>query len=128
VVVNIGIEIGLVEFNQEFFEQLGYSLVYVFGSKRYPYNQMMTPYEKLKSLPNASCYLKTSTSFKQLDKIVNKINDNEAADRLQKAKNQLFQFNQEFFEQLGYSLVYVFGTVIRVKPFDYKRKGIKQLL
>jgi predicted metalloenzyme YecM len=59
--------------------------------KRYPYNQMMTPYEKLKSLPNASCYLKTSTSFKQLDKIANKINDNEAADRLQKAKNQLFQ-------------------------------------
>ena len=59
--------------------------------KRYPYDQMMTPYEKLKSLPNASCYLKTGTSFKQLDKIANKISDNEAADRLQKAKNQLFQ-------------------------------------
>jgi len=59
--------------------------------KRYPYNQMMTPYEKLKSLPNASCYLKTSTSFKQLDLIANKISDNEAAERLQKAKYQLFQ-------------------------------------
>ena len=59
--------------------------------KRYPYDQMMTPYEKLKSLPNASCYLKAGTSFKQLDKIANKISDNEAADRLQKAKNQLFQ-------------------------------------
>lgn len=59
--------------------------------KRYPYDQMMTPYEKLKTLPNASCYLKAGTSFKQLDKIANKISDNEAADRLQKAKHQLFQ-------------------------------------
>jgi len=59
--------------------------------KRYPYDQMMTPYEKLKSLANASCYLRTGTSFKQLDKIAYKISDNEAADRLQKAKTQLFQ-------------------------------------
>jgi hypothetical protein len=59
--------------------------------KRYPYDQMMTPYEKLKSLPNAAGYLKAGTSFKQLDKIASKISDNEAADRLQKVKNQLFQ-------------------------------------
>lgn len=59
--------------------------------KRYPYDQMMTPYEKLKSLPNAPGYLKTGTSFKQLDKIANKISDNEAAGRLQEAKKQLFQ-------------------------------------
>jgi hypothetical protein len=38
------------------------------------FSEFKTPYEKLKSLPNASCYLKTSTSFKQLDKIANKIN------------------------------------------------------
>ena len=59
--------------------------------KRYPYKQMMTPYEKLKSLPNASCYLKPGKTFKQLDKIAHQISDNEAAKRLQQAKRELFQ-------------------------------------
>jgi len=59
--------------------------------KRYPYNQMMTPYEKLKSLPNATSYLKTGTTFKQLDEIAHQISDNDAAERLQKAKTKLFQ-------------------------------------
>jgi hypothetical protein len=35
--------------------------------KRYPYKLMMTPYEKLKSLPLAEQYLKPAISFKQLD-------------------------------------------------------------
>ena len=35
--------------------------------KIYPYAKMMTPYEKLKSLPNVESYLKPGTSFKQLD-------------------------------------------------------------
>ena len=59
--------------------------------KRYPYDQMMTPYEKLKSLPNASCYLKPGMSFKQLDEMAHEISDNEAAEQLQKAKIKLFQ-------------------------------------
>ena len=59
--------------------------------KRYPYKQMMTPYEKLQSLPNTSCYLKSGMTFEQLDKIAHKISDNEAAERLQKAKIKLFQ-------------------------------------
>lgn len=59
--------------------------------KRYPYKQMMTPYEKLKSLDNASDYLKPGTTFKQLDEIAHEISDNEAAERLQKAKIKLFQ-------------------------------------
>ena len=36
--------------------------------KRYRYKDMMTPYEKLKSLANASSFLKTGVSFEQLDK------------------------------------------------------------
>jgi len=59
--------------------------------KRYPYKQMMTPYEKLKSLANAHSYLKPGTTFKQLDEIAYQISDNEAAERLQKAKRKLFQ-------------------------------------
>ena len=59
--------------------------------KRYPYDQMMTPYEKLKSLPNATCYLKPGMTFKHLDEMAHKISDNVAAEQLQKAKIKLFQ-------------------------------------
>src|SRR5512139_2476028 len=59
--------------------------------KRYLYKEMMTPYEKLKSLANASSYLKAGTTFKQLDEIAFQISDNEAAERLQKARSKLFQ-------------------------------------
>jgi len=59
--------------------------------KQYPYKQMMTPYEKLKSLADASSYLKVGTTFKQLDEIAYQISDNEAAERLQKARIKLFQ-------------------------------------
>jgi hypothetical protein len=68
--------------------------------KRYPYKQMMTPYEKLKSLANAPSYLKAGTTFKQLDEIAYQISDNEAAERLQKAKITLFQ---TIFEGTSYA-------------------------
>jgi len=68
--------------------------------KRYPYKQMMTPYEKLKSLADASSYLKAGTTFKQLDEIAYQISDNEAAERLQKARIKLFQ---TIFEGTSYA-------------------------
>ncbi|MCZ6803276.1 MAG: hypothetical protein O7D86_04900 [Proteobacteria bacterium] len=57
---------------------------------------MMTPYDKLKSLPNAKQYLKPVT-FEQLDAIAYAISDNDAAKQLQEAKQQLFKtiFGQE---------------------------------
>lgn len=59
--------------------------------KRYRYADMMTPYEKLKSLPEASTYLKPGVTFKQLDEIASECSDNEAAKRLNEAKEKLFQ-------------------------------------
>ena len=35
--------------------------------KRYPYSNMKTPYEKLKSLPNANSHLKKGVTFNLLD-------------------------------------------------------------
>jgi len=52
---------------------------------------MMTPYDKLKSLPCASDYLKPGVSFEILDKVAHQISDNQAADRLQKARQKLFK-------------------------------------
>ena len=51
----------------------------------------MTPYEKLKSLPTAERFLKPSVTFEQLDAFASQMSDNEAAARLQKARQKLFQ-------------------------------------
>ena len=59
--------------------------------KRYPYDAMMTPYEKLKSLPDAARYLKPGVTFEQLDALAYAIDDNEAARRLNDARHRLFQ-------------------------------------
>ena len=60
--------------------------------KRYRYEDMMTPYEKLKSLPQASQYLKPAVTFEQLDAIASECSDNEAARRLNQARTELFHF------------------------------------
>ena len=59
--------------------------------KIYRYENMMTPYDKLKSLSNAKNYLKPGTSFEILDKLAHQISDNQAADQLQKARQKLFK-------------------------------------
>jgi len=60
-------------------------------TKRYRYEQMMTPYDKLKSLPNAETFLKPGISFQQLDEIAMKESDNESARKLNIARTELFQ-------------------------------------
>jgi len=59
--------------------------------KVYRYETMMTPYDKLKSLPDAKDYLKPGLSFAILDTLAYQISDNQAADRLQKARQTLFK-------------------------------------
>ena len=59
--------------------------------KRYPYKLMMTPYEKLKSLPNAEAFLKPGITFAQLDAQATALTDNDAAQRLNDARAILFK-------------------------------------
>jgi hypothetical protein len=59
--------------------------------KRYRFQDMMTPYEKLKSLPNASEFLKPGMSFQALDAFVAATSDNEAARQMNQARTRLFQ-------------------------------------
>ncbi len=59
--------------------------------KHYRYAHMMTPYEKLKSLPEAAQYLKPGISFAQLDAIAYAISDNQAAEQLKEAQAKLFR-------------------------------------
>ena len=59
--------------------------------KIYRYENMMTPYDKFKSLPGAEDCLKPGTSFEILDKVAHQVSDNQAADQLQKARQELFK-------------------------------------
>lgn len=59
--------------------------------KVYRYENLMTPYDKLKSLPNAKDYLKPGVTFEILDAVAHQISDNQAAEQLQKARQKLFK-------------------------------------
>ena len=58
--------------------------------KRYRDADIMTPYEKLKSLPNAAACLQPRTTFAQLDAVASALSDNEAAHALNQARDRLF--------------------------------------
>ncbi len=51
----------------------------------------MTPYEKFRSLSKPGQYLKKGITLKQLDAFAKEMNDNEAAEQLNSAKDQLFK-------------------------------------
>jgi transposase InsO family protein len=59
--------------------------------RTYPYQEVMTPYEKLKSLPQAQSYLQPGVTLEQLDDIAHEMSDNEFAERMVKARSNLFQ-------------------------------------
>lgn len=59
--------------------------------KKYIYKDMMTPYDKFKSLESAEQYLKKGLSFKILDDFAYKMTDNEAAQYLQSERSKLFK-------------------------------------
>ncbi|MCC6473981.1 MAG: DDE-type integrase/transposase/recombinase, partial [Burkholderiales bacterium] len=59
--------------------------------KRYRLQDMMTPYERLRSLPNAASFLKPGLTFEQLDPLATALSDTEAAAKLNEARTKLFQ-------------------------------------
>ena len=59
--------------------------------KKYRYDDMMTPYEKFRSLPRPSQYLKPGITFKKLDAFAAEMTDNEAAEQLNSARDHLFK-------------------------------------
>jgi len=59
--------------------------------KTYPYKEVMTPYEKFTSLPAAEGYLRSGVTMERLDDIACQMSDNEFAERMVKARSNLFQ-------------------------------------
>jgi hypothetical protein len=59
--------------------------------KTYPHDQIMTPWERLKSIPNYRVYLKPNIAAEFLERQANAMSDNEAAKQVQQARKLLFQ-------------------------------------
>lgn len=59
--------------------------------KTYPHNQIMTPWDRLKSVPAFEKNLKSDVTSESLERQANAMSDNEAAKQMQKAKKRLFQ-------------------------------------
>ena len=58
--------------------------------KKYRYQDYMTPYEKLRSIPDVQIYLKESITLERLDKIARRYTDNEMAKKVQLERDKLF--------------------------------------
>jgi len=69
--------------------------------KTYPYNMVRTPYEKLKSLPQAESYLRPGVTFETLDAIANQMSDNQFAERMVKARSNLFRQISRFANRVA---------------------------
>ena len=59
--------------------------------KKYLYCDMMTPFEKFLSLARPSQYLKSGLTLKQLNAFASQMSDNDAAERLNLARDALFK-------------------------------------
>jgi len=59
--------------------------------KIYPYKEVMTPYERLRTVPGAESYLSTGLTLEKLGAIANEMSDNQFAERMVNARSNLFQ-------------------------------------
>ena len=69
--------------------------------KKYPLEEVTTPFEKLKSLPGAAEYLVSGVTFAKLDAIANQMSDNEFAERMMKARSDLFARISKYRERVA---------------------------
>ena len=59
--------------------------------KTYPHDQIMTPWERLKTTLAYENYLKPGITTESLEHTANALSDNEAASKVQQARKRLFQ-------------------------------------
>jgi hypothetical protein len=59
--------------------------------KKYPYSQINTPFEKLKSIPDIELYLRKDVSLNKMQHYAEQMSDNNFAERMVKARSNLFK-------------------------------------
>ena len=89
-------------------------------TKTYPYQEVMTPYEKFKSLPAAESYLRPGVTMEKLDDFAHQMSDNEFAERMVKARSNLFQHISRWDERVAQ------GSFISPPPTPPEGKKISQ--
>jgi hypothetical protein len=62
--------------------------------KKYPYDKINTPFEKLKSLKDVESYLRHGVTLEKLETYANQMSDNKFAERMVKARSNLFKQTQ----------------------------------
>jgi len=69
--------------------------------KTYPYKEVMTPYERLKTVPKAESYLRPGVTLEKLGTIANQMSDNQFAERMVNARSKLFQQITRFAKRVA---------------------------
>jgi len=69
--------------------------------KSYPYEEVMTPYERLKSVSQAESYLRPGVTLEKLRTIANQMSDNQFAERMVKARSNLFKQISSFTNRVA---------------------------
>lgn len=62
--------------------------------KKYPYNKINTPFEKLKSISNIESYLRQGVTLEGMQLYADQMSDNKFAERMVKARSDLFKHTQ----------------------------------
>jgi len=62
--------------------------------KKYPYSQINTPFEKLKSIPGIESYLRLGVTLVKMQQYADQMSDNNFAERMVKARSDLFKQTQ----------------------------------
>ena len=62
--------------------------------KKYPYNKINTPFEKLKSIPGIENYLRRGVTLDKMQSYADQMSDNNFAERMVKARSNLFKQTQ----------------------------------
>ena len=68
--------------------------------RKYPLKEVMTPYERLRSLPGAAEFLAPGVTLAKLDAIANQMSDNQFAERMVQARSDLFRQISRFDERV----------------------------
>ena len=69
--------------------------------RTYPYQEVMTPYGKLKSLTQAEDYFRTNVTFEWLETIASQMSDNQFAERMVNARSNLFHQISRFANRVA---------------------------
>ena len=62
--------------------------------KKYLYNKINTPFEKLKSLPQVEIYLRPGVTLQKMETYAQQLSDNQFAERMVQARSNLFKQTQ----------------------------------